>query len=141
MSQTIDRAADAVPVVNLTHQAETKSSSTDASRQYLIWRFWASSLGYWRRGASATAWPLVIGLAAYILVNLGIDLVLNRWNKWFFDAIEQKNAAAVIRYALIYVPLTAAVFTPQVAVASFVLIDFTCVLTFIARLRGAAGHV
>jgi len=47
--------------------------------------------------------------------------------------------AAVVRgfsgfgAALIYVPLTAAVFTPQVAVASFVLIDFTCVMPYAVR--------
>ncbi len=35
--------------------------------------------------------------------------------------------------ALIYVPLTAAIYTPQVAVASFVLIDFTCVVPYAVR--------
>lgn len=35
--------------------------------------------------------------------------------------------------ALIYVPLTAAIFTPQVAVASFALIDFTCATPFAVR--------
>lgn len=114
MSQTIDRAADTVPVVDSTRQAENKygnTTATDATRKYLIWRFWTSALGYWRRGGSAIAWPLVIDLAVYILVNLGVDLALNRWNKWFFDAIEQKNAAEVISYALIYVPLAAASIT------------------------------
>jgi uncharacterized membrane protein YfcA len=39
--------------------------------------------------------------------------------------------------ALIYVPLTAAAYTPQVAVASFVLIDFTCTVPYAVR---AFGH-
>ncbi len=39
--------------------------------------------------------------------------------------------------ALIYVPLTAAIYTPQVAVASFVLIDFTCTVPYAVR---AFGH-
>jgi uncharacterized membrane protein YfcA len=38
--------------------------------------------------------------------------------------------------ALIYVPLTAAIYTPQVAVASFVLIDFTCTVPYAVRAFG-----
>ncbi|HZD92084.1 MAG TPA: sulfite exporter TauE/SafE family protein [Pseudolabrys sp.] len=47
--------------------------------------------------------------------------------------------AAVVRgfsgfgAALIYVPLTAAIYSPQVAVASFALIDFTCVAPYAVR--------
>ena len=35
--------------------------------------------------------------------------------------------------ALIYVPLTASIYTPQVAVASFVLIDFICIVPYAVR--------
>ena len=35
--------------------------------------------------------------------------------------------------ALIFVPLTAAIYTPQIAVASFVLIDFICIVPYAVR--------
>ena len=35
--------------------------------------------------------------------------------------------------ALIFVPLTASIYTPQIAVASFVLIDFTCIVPYAVR--------
>ena len=76
-------------------------------RHYLLWRFWSSAFGFWRRGGSHSAWPLLIALMVLILSNLALDLVFNRWNKWFFDALEQKSAAEVLRQALIFVPLAA----------------------------------
>jgi putative ATP-binding cassette transporter len=64
-------------------------------------------LGFWRRGGSKAAWPLVIALVVLIVSNLALDLVFNWWNKWFFDALEQKNAAEVLKQALIFMPLAA----------------------------------
>lgn len=57
----------------------------------------------------------------------------------FIAAAIVALTAAVVRgfsgfgAALIYVPLTAAIYTPQVAVASFVLIDFICVAPYAVR--------
>jgi putative ATP-binding cassette transporter len=79
-----------------------------ATRRYLLWRFWGSALGFWRYGSAHAAWPLVIGLFVLIVCNLALDLVFNRWNRWFFDALEQKNAHEVVRQALIFVPLAIA---------------------------------
>jgi vitamin B12/bleomycin/antimicrobial peptide transport system ATP-binding/permease protein len=77
-----------------------------ATSRYLVWRFWMSALGFWKRGGSRAAWPLVIGLLVLIVANLALDLVFNRWNKWFYDALEQKDAAAVLSQALLF-PLLA----------------------------------
>lgn len=81
----------------------------------LVSRFWASASGYWGRG-SRTAWVLTVGLIVLIAANLVLGLVLNRWNKWFFDALEQRNAGELLRQGLIFVPL--AVGTVAVGVAS-----------------------
>ncbi len=43
-----------------------------------------------------------------LCASLAADLALNRWNKWFFDALEQKNTGEAFRQALIFVPLAAA---------------------------------
>lgn len=77
-------------------------------RGFLVRRFWRSALGFWRRGGPPAAWPMVMALVVIVVASLALDLVVNRWNKWFFDALEQKNAAEVLRQALIYVPLAAA---------------------------------
>lgn len=88
------------------HKEGEKSHPLPA-RQFLAWRFWGSAIGFWRPDGPRIAWPLLLGLIAMIVANLGLDLVLNRWNRWFFDALEQKNATEVVRQALIFVPLAA----------------------------------
>ena len=72
----------------------------------LVARFWASARGYWGRD-SRRAWALTIGLIFLVAGTLAVGLVLNRWNKWFFDALEQRNAAELLRQGLIFVPLAA----------------------------------
>jgi putative ATP-binding cassette transporter len=50
----------------------------------------------------------VIGLVVLLCASLAADLALNRWNKWFFDALEQKNTGEAFKQALIFLPLAAA---------------------------------
>jgi putative ATP-binding cassette transporter len=111
MNRTDHRGARVVLAGDSADPAKNKGNAANgmgAARRYLLWRFWGSALGFWRRGSSRAAWPLVIGLFVLILGNLALDLVFNRWNKWFFDALEQKDSAEVLRQALIFVPLAAA---------------------------------
>lgn len=83
-----------------------RGPSHNNSNVRLVSRFWASASGFWERGAR-TAWVLTIGMVVLIAANLVLGLVLNRWNKWFFDALEQRNAAELLRQGLIFVPLAA----------------------------------
>lgn len=80
----------------------------ESARHHLTRRFWTTALGFWHRGGSSVAWPLAVGLLVLIFANLAVDLVINRWNKWFFDALEQKDAAAALTQGLLFVPLAAA---------------------------------
>ena len=41
------------------------------------------------------AWSLTCALAALILVGIGVQYGLNQWNRYFFDALEAKDAARV----------------------------------------------
>lgn len=50
----------------------------------------------------------MIGLVVLLCASLAADLALNRWNKWFFDALEQKNTDEAFKQALIFLPLAAA---------------------------------
>ena len=58
-------------------------------------RFLRLSLGFWRGNTRALAWLLTSATLFFIFANLGAALAVNRWNKFFFDALEQKDTAAV----------------------------------------------
>ncbi|WP_166652364.1 ABC transporter ATP-binding protein/permease [Enterovirga rhinocerotis] len=51
--------------------------------------------GFWQGETARTAWWLCAIVFALVLVNLAVALLLNRWNKFFFDAIERKDVANV----------------------------------------------
>ena len=51
--------------------------------------------GYWRGEARWRAWILTGAVLFFLLANLGAALAVNRWNKFFFDALERKDTATV----------------------------------------------
>jgi putative ATP-binding cassette transporter len=65
------------------------------SRQYLLRRFCATAIGYWRLGGERDAWLLTSGLFCLILLNLGISYELNVWNRTIFDALQQRDSTTV----------------------------------------------
>ena len=59
-------------------------------------RFLRLSLGFWRGKTRARAWFLTAAILFFLFANLGAALAVNRWNKFFFDALEQKDTKTVI---------------------------------------------
>ena len=59
------------------------------------WRFLKFSLGYWRGETSRRAWLLTAGVVAFLLGTVGAALAVNRWNKFFFDALDRKDVQAL----------------------------------------------
>jgi putative ATP-binding cassette transporter len=59
-------------------------------------RFLRLSLGFWSRTTRAQAWFLTVATLFFLLANLGAALAVNRWNKFFFDALEQKDTKTVV---------------------------------------------
>lgn len=48
------------------------------------------------RGSSTRrAWLLTIGLGLFLAASTAATVALNHWNRWFFDALERKDVAAV----------------------------------------------
>jgi putative ATP-binding cassette transporter len=86
----------------------------DGDRRYLLGLFWDAALGFWRRGASRSAWPLTIAVVALAFVSLGLHYRLNVWYRAMFDALDRKDPSEVLRQTAIFLPLTAA----NVAVAA-----------------------
>lgn len=54
-------------------------------------RFNQITLGFWRGPSAPTAWFYTIGLAGFLTLKLFVDVGVNRWNRWFFDALEHRD--------------------------------------------------
>lgn len=51
--------------------------------------------GFWRGRGRGKAWLLTMALLGVLVTNVIIAIGFNRWNKYFFDALEQKDLANV----------------------------------------------
>ena len=47
--------------------------------------------GYWRGVTAVQAWALVIALGVAVFLSIGANFGFSMWNRWFFDALEQKD--------------------------------------------------
>jgi len=57
--------------------------------------YFGISRGFWTGPTRRRAWLLTIGVLAFALANLIAALGVNRWNRFFFDAIEKKEVGLV----------------------------------------------
>ncbi len=97
--------------------AEDKAAEDRARlKKYLVRRFWMSAKGFWSRNGDKWAWGLVAILLAIVAAQVYIQYQINIWNRAIFDALEQKNAAAVGWQALIFIPLALASIVLAVAI-------------------------
>ncbi len=78
-----------------------------ADRKKLLARFWQSASQFWRK---ETAWVagLAVFLVALVLLQLLTQVLLNLWNRNFFDALGRKDAHTLWIQAQLFVPLAAA---------------------------------
>ena len=53
------------------------------------------AIGYWKGATAFQAWALTLGLGASVLFTIGSGVAFSWWNRWFFDALEQKDATTV----------------------------------------------
>ena len=79
----------------------------NSSRQSSASRFLRQALGYWTSGDRKTAWFWTISALLLVLANLAVNVGINRWNKWFFDALEGKRSAELLPLAALIVVLVA----------------------------------
>jgi vitamin B12/bleomycin/antimicrobial peptide transport system ATP-binding/permease protein len=52
--------------------------------------------GFWMGGSRRRAWLLTFGVLVFVLANLTAALGVNRWNRFFFDALEKKEVGLVL---------------------------------------------
>lgn len=72
-----------------TEQPSGFASDLEAARSFM-----GLSRGWWTGGTSRQAWLWTLSLAAMILVNVGVNVGVNGWNGWFFNALERKDGAS-----------------------------------------------
>lgn len=66
------------------------------------------SKDFWRGPARATAWVMTLGAFGFTFVDVGMQVLLNRWTKQFFDAIEKRNLDQLSQAAILFLVLAAA---------------------------------
>jgi putative ATP-binding cassette transporter len=64
--------------------------------------------GFWKGDTARTAWMLTLGLAGFLLLSLAATVALNRWNRWFFDALERKDAETAAWAVVVFFVIIAA---------------------------------
>jgi putative ATP-binding cassette transporter len=73
--------------------------SAEQSNLDLDWRviraFSRFASGFWRGSTSRRAWLLTGALAICLLSSTTATVALNHWTKWFFDALEDRDAGAL----------------------------------------------
>ena len=67
--------------------------------------FLARASGFWQGPNSRSAWLWTAGALALVFANLAINVGINRWNKWFFDALERKDGSTLAAAVVVIVVL------------------------------------
>ena len=70
--------------------------------------FLALGIGFWRGETASNAWLLGISFLAFVFVSLGFQIAITLWNKFFFNALESKDAAGVLLGVQLILALTVA---------------------------------
>ena len=61
-----------------------------------VGQYWRLAGGYWRGRTARTAWALTIVTIGLVIANIGVQYGINRWNKFFFNALEAKQQNVVL---------------------------------------------
>jgi putative ATP-binding cassette transporter len=75
-------------------------------QKHLLARFWQAASQFWRAKKASVA-VLAVFLVAVVLLQLLLQVLLNLWNRHFFDSLERKDAHALWVLAQLLVPLVA----------------------------------
>jgi vitamin B12/bleomycin/antimicrobial peptide transport system ATP-binding/permease protein len=83
-----------------------RNKSPDAqARKALLQRYWRTARGFWTGQARRVAWLMTGGSVLIVLLQLFVQYRINIWNRDIFNAIENRDGAAVLYEAMIFVPL------------------------------------
>lgn len=88
---------DTKNTTDMNQDAGTRAASkmAEAAQKSLLSRFFTLSRGFWSGETRLRAWGLTILVVACLLAQIGTQVVLNTWNRVFFDALEKRDVAGV----------------------------------------------
>ena len=92
------------------------------------------SRSFWSGPKWRLAWTLTIGAFTLALIDVGMQVALNAWNKGFYDAIEKKSLDGLTTSAVLFVALVVA------ATANVVLAQLSRLLLQIYWREHLTGH-
>ncbi len=81
---TPDDAAAGLP-------ADKRPRAAGSAQQY-----WKLAGGYWSGPTRRQAWLLTVATIALVIANIAVQYGVNRWNRFFFNALEQKQSNIVL---------------------------------------------
>jgi putative ATP-binding cassette transporter len=70
-------------------------------------QFWRLAGGFWRGDTGARAWFFTGCSAVLIVCNIGVQFGIVAWNRYFFNALDERNGAIVFQAMLLIVGLAA----------------------------------
>ena len=72
--------------------------------------------GFWKGPTAAKAWLLTIGLGLSLAMSTAVTVGLNKWQRWFFDALERKDVETAAWAVLAFLAIIAAMSAVGVAI-------------------------
>ena len=90
--------------------------------------FLKRALGFWTSPQRSGAWLWTAAALVLVLANLAVNVGINQWQKWFFDALEKKDATALV-------PLIAAIIVLVAVGAAFAVAMVRCRMTLQVKWR------
>lgn len=93
------------------------------------------SKSFWAGPRRRLAWSLTIGAFALALVDVGMQVWLNSWNKSFYDALERKSLTEIGTAALLFIVIV------TLATANVVVAQLSRLLLQIHWREHLTGHV
>ena len=86
---------------------EQSSQPPPDFQKKMLRHFLKLSLGFWRGETQLVAWGLGLAFIGCLFVKVGVDLLVNWWNKYFFDALQTKDTQELFYSILIVLVLAA----------------------------------
>lgn len=84
------------------------AESPPPSKRSRMRQFFRVALRFWRGPTRWRAWGLTTAVLLFIAAQIASAVGINRWNRWFFDALEQRDVGAVWAAVAWLPPLLAA---------------------------------
>jgi vitamin B12/bleomycin/antimicrobial peptide transport system ATP-binding/permease protein len=89
------------------HSSTLFIDEVEDERGYSFREFWRMAGGFWTGEVKRKAFLLTLAIVLSVLANIAIQYGINRWNKYFFDALEAKNIANATQGIVIFLGLAA----------------------------------